>query len=927
MEILLALLGVLVAAVLAVVLFMYILIPTLKGIGWLIGGFFWLIGATIMHIVRFVVGMIRDTLRAIGAIPAGLLFALMSVGNVVIGRWSAASYYGSNMQREIKTFALCIYRVALGHPLYLIGLSPMLEGLERRVPAAMAEAPGRDKPSRRTGAFDGYTIVGSLPGGGSGGKLYIAEPIESKREQLVKANGGCPDRVVIKSFAIADGSSLPQIIRESRALESARKIGLVLEHELDDERFFYIMPYVPGDNLGAVTRQMHAESGERGLSDSQVRLVLGYLSDVLQTLNQYHSGGLWHKDIKPDNIIVHNNRAHVVDLGLVTPLRSAMTLTTHGTEYFRDPEMVRMALRGVKVHEVDGVKFDLFAAGAVLYHIIENTFPSHGGLSATTKQCPDAVKWIIRRAMTDYQNRYDSAVMMLGDIEAVRTAPNMSRIKPAQLPSMVGASPQSIAETARSLGGQVPGPAAFASARAGSPVPPRPGQAGPFGPGQAGPSRQPRRSKPRIRIVNWWTGSFRRSEEQQEEPALRWRQDPSENPGKPVGPISSAIFRIKDPRVRGKVASVKMKVQKIADDLRNQGEVAAQDVENAVADVAQAVGDEVGPKPSRRPPSRATQARAAVMAGTPRPPAYQQVANARKRAAERRHRAQTHRRNHRGTPNFKAPGERLTGGVFVAGVFVVSVVLAGSLLVWSLQRGARTVAGPPEVPDPGNGYAESFEEPDFGPEHDGISPNNSMSEPLSFPNVTSEQLVPNAVSGSNPSTLTIHIEGKSEAFMRDINDVARVFYDPAYSIPSSYLLINEHPAAMDAAVSSEVEQRTDLLQLIGLEPFENETDLESRVRLLISEHAPDIVDPSGAPSESARTAVMDLLSDEPEIDLGLVVWVYADQSIESGSKLRLGGDSSGSSDTVYENIRYWVAMPENAPESIVPRVERMLLED
>ena len=37
-----------------------------------------------------------------------------------------------------------------------------------------------------------------------------------------------------------------------------------------------------------------------------------------------------------------------MDFGLVTPLRSAMTLTTHGTEYFRDPEMVRMALKGVK---------------------------------------------------------------------------------------------------------------------------------------------------------------------------------------------------------------------------------------------------------------------------------------------------------------------------------------------------------------------------------------------------------------------------------------------------------------------------------------------------------------------------------------------------------------------------------------------------
>ena len=36
-----------------------------------------------------------------------------------------------------------------------------------------------------------------------------------------------------------------------------------------------------------------------------------------------------------------DGRVQLVDLGLITPLASAMTLTTHGTEYFRDPELVR----------------------------------------------------------------------------------------------------------------------------------------------------------------------------------------------------------------------------------------------------------------------------------------------------------------------------------------------------------------------------------------------------------------------------------------------------------------------------------------------------------------------------------------------------------------------------------------------------------
>ena len=36
-----------------------------------------------------------------------------------------------------------------------------------------------------------------------------------------------------------------------------------------------------------------------------------------------------------------------------------MTLTTHGTEYFRDPELVRMAMAGKKVGEVAAERFDL----------------------------------------------------------------------------------------------------------------------------------------------------------------------------------------------------------------------------------------------------------------------------------------------------------------------------------------------------------------------------------------------------------------------------------------------------------------------------------------------------------------------------------------------------------------------------------------
>ena len=377
----------------AVLLLIFVVVPIFKGIGWMIAAVFRGIGWLITHIFQFVAGMLTDIVRFVGAIIAWIVLLPLVLLNVVIGRWSASGHFARSMKRELQVAGTCFYRVTLQRPLRFLLLGGLLEGLEQRVNEAVDAAPTADRPRGRTGVFEGYTIVGSLPGGGSGAKLYIAKPDKGRHQ---------PDRVVIKSFTLSDGSSLPQIVRESRALEAAKQLGLVLDHAMDEHRFYYVMPYHQGDHLGIVTRQLHGRADAQGLSERQLAVVFGYLGDLIQTLSRYHRGGLWHKDVKPDNIIVHDNRAHLVDLGLVTPLRSAMTLTTHGTEYFRDPEMVRMALRGVKVHQVDGAKFDIYAVGAVMYFVVENTFPAHGGLSAFSKRSPEALRWIIRRAMADY---------------------------------------------------------------------------------------------------------------------------------------------------------------------------------------------------------------------------------------------------------------------------------------------------------------------------------------------------------------------------------------------------------------------------------------------------------------------------------------------------------------------------------------------
>lgn len=393
---------------------------------------FWLL----RRLFRFLGRQLTDFGRLLGSGLALPFFLIITVAYTLLGRDAQTRHYSQAMGKEALLAGRAAYGFFLGNWLALFGLRSVAAGLEQRLPEAVASAPAAPAAGPpKSAQFDGYSVTGSLRSGGSGAKLYVARPLPNKLEQFRRAGRGEVAEVVIKSFALDDGSNLPDIVRESRGLEFARAQGFVLEHGLDARRFYYVTPYVPGEDLGVMTARLHAASLPEGLDLQPLRQALGYVGDLLEALQRYHRAGFWHKDVKPANVVVANGRAHLVDLGLVTPLQSTLTLTTHGTEYYRDPELVRQALRGARVGDVDGVRFDLYGVGAVLYSVIENSFPAHGSLSPITKRCPEAVRWIVRRAMSELHHRYPDAAGMLADVRAVAAAPDPFQFQPVQLPS------------------------------------------------------------------------------------------------------------------------------------------------------------------------------------------------------------------------------------------------------------------------------------------------------------------------------------------------------------------------------------------------------------------------------------------------------------------------------------------------------------
>ena len=463
------------------------------------------------HIGKAVRGFGGDLVRFIGGFIVSLLLLPVALARLVMLKPVPARACLHSSWRELRDAGRALISALLLRPLQLLGFSSIVGHVAARLPVALD---GKEHTSLRSDSavFEGYTVLRELARGGSGARLLVAQPDDRTRRRISLAHG----LVVIKSFDFDEGTRLAEMLRESRSLDSARTLGLVLDHEASQRRFHYVMRYYEGVDLGKFVRTLHetaasakvdAHAFDRtpGLDRERLVLVTSLVRDIVATLRDWHGAGLMHKDIKPENAIVHEGRATVVDLGLVTPLASQMTLTTHGTEYFRDPELVRQAMRGTRVSEVDAARFDLYGAGAVLYFVLEGTFPAHGVLSRFRKESPACLQWIARRAMAEFDTRYANADEMLRDLDHAIFGGDPAAVRPADLPSMRSGVEEAKSDEERFLD------ATLRSDSVRTPVPPPDATTS---------------TRPTLRLINWWTGAYRVETVRplpQEPPAVRPR--------------------------------------------------------------------------------------------------------------------------------------------------------------------------------------------------------------------------------------------------------------------------------------------------------------------------------------------------------------------------------------------------------------------
>ena len=206
----------------------------------------------------------------------------------------------------------------------------------------------------REALADRYTVTRELGAGGMA-TVYLAHDLKHDRDVAIK---------VLKP-ALAQSVTGERFLREIAVTARLNHphILALLDSGADasGELLYYVMPLATGQSL----RDRVATSG--ALREAEA---LRIACDVTEALVHAHEHGVVHRDIKPDNILLSDGHAIVVDFGIAKAVgmaRDTATLTSAGTSIGTPAYMAPEQAAGED--DVDH-RADVYAVGAVLYEML-----------------------------------------------------------------------------------------------------------------------------------------------------------------------------------------------------------------------------------------------------------------------------------------------------------------------------------------------------------------------------------------------------------------------------------------------------------------------------------------------------------------------------------------------------------------------------
>ncbi len=209
----------------------------------------------------------------------------------------------------------------------------------------------------------GKYLLGELVGKGGFGSVYKAENQMLHRQQAIK---------VLLEEHFGDEKFRERFLREARTLAALDHANIVHVDDIGMEGhlIYLVMPYISGGTLQDI---MKARSGPLGLEE-----ITRSLEQICSALGYAHAHGIVHLDLKPLNLLVHQDgRLLLSDFGLAHLMGQGAidggTSLQFGSPLYMAPE---------HFEGKPGQQSDIYALGVILYQMLTGQHPFEGATPA-----------------------------------------------------------------------------------------------------------------------------------------------------------------------------------------------------------------------------------------------------------------------------------------------------------------------------------------------------------------------------------------------------------------------------------------------------------------------------------------------------------------------------------------------------------------